>query len=64
MPPPHSIDMRKKFTAAIAVDENYWALFVELARREKKTVDEKLGELVEEYVDSHLYGALETTQTV
>ena len=56
--------MRKKVTAAITVDENYWAVFVELARREGKTVDQKLGELVEEYVDSHLYGALETTQTV
>jgi predicted DNA-binding ribbon-helix-helix protein len=56
--------MRKKVTAAIAVDENYWAAFVELARREKKTVDQLLGELVEEYVDSHLYGALETSQMV
>jgi predicted DNA-binding ribbon-helix-helix protein len=56
--------MRKKVTAAIAVDENYWAAFVELARREKKTVDQLLAELVEEYVDSHIYGALETTQTV
>jgi hypothetical protein len=56
--------MRKKVAAAIAIDENYWAVFVELARRERKTVDEKLGELVEEYVDSHLYGTLETTQTV
>jgi hypothetical protein len=55
--------MRKKVTAAIAVDENYWALFVELARRERKNVDRKLGELVEEYVDSHLYGTLETTAT-
>jgi predicted DNA-binding ribbon-helix-helix protein len=64
MPPKHSIHMRKKVTAAIAVDENYWSVFVELARRERKTVDRKLGELVEEYVDSHLYGALETTQTV
>jgi predicted DNA-binding ribbon-helix-helix protein len=64
MPPRHSIGMRKKVTAAIAVDENYWAAFVELARREKKTVDQLLGELVEEYVDSHVYGALETTQTV
>jgi predicted DNA-binding ribbon-helix-helix protein len=64
MPPTHRIGMRKKVTAAIAVDENYWAAFVELARREKKTVDQLLAELVEEYVDSHIYGALETTQTV
>jgi predicted DNA-binding ribbon-helix-helix protein len=64
MPPTHRIGMRKKVTAAIAVDENYWTAFVELARREKKTVDQLLGELVEEYVDSHVYGALETTQTV
>jgi hypothetical protein len=55
--------MRKKVTAAIAVDENYWTVFVDLARRERKTIDEKLGELVEEYVESHLYGSLETTQT-
>jgi hypothetical protein len=55
--------MRKKVTAAIAVDENYWAVFVELVRRERKTVDEKLGELVEEYVDSHVYGATAATET-
>jgi hypothetical protein len=55
--------MRKKVTAAIAVDENYWAVFVELVRRERKSVDEKLGELVEEYVDSHVYGATAATET-
>jgi len=64
MPQLHIMGMRKKVTAAITVDENYWAVFVELARRERKTVDQKLGELVQEYVNSHLYGALETTQTV